>query len=156
MLSLTRLLDRAIEWLCIVLMLVLAVDLMLGVFSRYVLMSTFTWYDEVARVCFVWAVFLGAALGVKRSAHFGLHIVIDLLPPRARRFAALATPVAVIGFSAVLIVQGLNFVELGWFQQTPVMGLPKAWVYAAMPMGGVLMILYSLAPLWRGVREAFA
>jgi TRAP-type C4-dicarboxylate transport system permease small subunit len=151
-----RLFDRTIEWLCILLMVVLAVDLMLGVFSRYVLMSTFTWYDEVARVCFVWAVFLGAAVGVKRGAHFGLHIIIDMLPPRARRFAALVTPVMVILFSAVLIVEGWNFVDLGWFQQTPVMGLPKAWVYAAMPVGGVLMVLYSLAPLWRGVREAFA
>jgi TRAP-type transport system small permease protein len=153
---LARIFHRTIEWLCIMLMVILAVDLMLGVFSRYVLMSTFTWYDEVARVCFVWAVFLGAALGVKRAAHFGLHIVVDMLPPRAKRFVGLLTPITVITFSAVLIVQGLNFVDLGWFQQTPVMGLPKAWVYAAMPVGGALMILYSLAPLWRGVREAFA
>lgn len=136
-------------------MLALTLDLMLGVFSRYVLQNTFTWYDEVARVCFVWAVFLGAAVGVRRGAHFGLHIVIDQLSPRARRFAALATPMVIIALAVVLVVQGWSFVQFGWLQQTPVMGLPKAWVYAAMPVGGVLMILYSIGPLWRSLRAAF-
>ena len=151
-----RVLNRIVEWACLGLMLVLTVDLMLGVFSRYVLMSTFTWYDEVARVCFVWAVFLGAAVGVRRGAHFGLHIVVDQLPPRGQRVAALATPVVIIALAAVLVMQGWAFVDHGWFQQTPVMGLPKAWVYAAMPVGGVLMIVYSLGPLWRGLRAVRA
>jgi TRAP-type C4-dicarboxylate transport system permease small subunit len=149
-----KLFNRLIEWLCLALMVILTTDLLLGVFSRYVLMSTFTWYDEVARVCFVWAVFLGASVGIRRKAHFGLHIVVDTFPPKAKRYAALVTPLVVIAFSAVLIIQGMAFVDLGWFQQTPVMGLPKAWVYAAMPVGGVLMILNSLAPLWHGMREA--
>ena len=66
-----------------------AIDLLLGVFSRYVLDRTFVWYDEVARACFIWLVFLGAAVAVKRGAHFGLHIVVDMLPPQLKR-AALA------------------------------------------------------------------
>ena len=146
---------RLVEWLCLVLMVILAVDLMLGVVSRYVFAMTFTWYDEVARVAFVWLVFLGAAVGIKRGAHFGLHIVVDRLPPRGRRIAELVTPVVIIAFALVLIVQGLAFVELGWFQMTPVMGLPKAWVYAAMPVGGALMIAYALQPFWRAVRGVF-
>ena len=35
--------------------------------------------------------------------------------------------------------------EFGRFQQLPVMGISKAWIYAAMPVGGVLMILYCVA-----------
>ena len=144
-----KVLDNGVEWLCLVLMGVLAFDLMLGVFSRYVLFSTFTWYDEIARACFVWVVFLGGAVGVKRGAHFGLHLLIDRLPQRSRRAAALATPLAIIAFSGALVVQGMEFMEFGRFQQLPVMGISKVWVYAAMPVGGVLMILYSLRHLWR-------
>src|SRR5262245_60863877 len=93
---------NSIEWICLVLMAALAVDLMLGVFSRYVLFRTFTWYDEIARACFVWIVFLGAAVGVKRGSHFGLHLIVDALSERARRAAALAIPLVVILFSSVL------------------------------------------------------
>ena len=153
---LRKVLDNGVEWLCLVLMAVLACDLMLGVFSRYVLFRTFTWYDEIARACFVWIVFLGAAVGVKRGSHFGLHLIVDALSERARRAAALATPLVVIVFSSVLVVQGLAFLELGRYQQLPVMGVSKAWIYAAMPTGGALMILYSLPHLWRAARKARA
>jgi TRAP-type transport system small permease protein len=150
---LRKVLDNGVEWLCLVLMAALALDLMLGVFSRYVLFSTFTWYDEIARACFVWLVFLGAAVGVKRGSHFGLHLLVDKLPERARYLAAFITPLVIITFSCVLVVQGLAFLEFGRFQQLPVMGISKVWIYAAMPVGGALMILYSLQSLWRMVRS---
>ena len=149
---LKRILSNAVEWVCMVLMVVLSVDLFLGVFSRYVMVRTFTWYDEIARGCFVWLTFLGAAVGVKRHAHFRLHIVVDRLSPRLRQATVLLFPLVVIIFAGVLIQQGLVFLDLGKFQQTPVMGLPKTWIYVAIPIGGALMILYSLGPLWRAIR----
>jgi len=149
---LKRILSNAVEWVCMVLMVVLSIDLFLGVFSRYVLAMTFTWYDEIARGCFVWLTLLGAAVGVKRHAHFRLHIVVDRLSPRLRQATVFLFPLVVIIFAGVLIQQGLVFLELGKFQQTPVMGLPKTWIYVAIPIGGVLMILYSLGPLWRAIR----
>ena len=149
---LKRILSNAVEWVCLVLMVVLAVDLFLGVFSRYVLVRTFTWYDEIARGCFVWLTFLGAAVGVKRHTHFRLHLVVDRFPPRYQRAVTVLALLVVMGFAGVLIQQGWAFLELGRFQQTPVMGLPKNWIYVAVPIGGALMILYSLAPLWRALR----
>jgi TRAP-type transport system small permease protein len=151
---LARFLANGVEWLCLVLMAVLAVDLMAGVFSRYVLFRTFTWYDEIARACFVWMVFLGAAVGVKRGSHFGLHVLVDMLPPPLRRTATIFTLAMIVAFSAVLVVQGLAFLEFGRYQQLPVMGISKAWIYAAMPVGGALMILYAIPLLWRVVRSA--
>ena len=149
---LMRILSNVVEWACMVLMVVLSVDLFLGVFSRYVMVRTFTWYDEIARGCFVWLTFLGAAVGVKRHAHFRLHIIVDRLSPRLRQATVFLFPLVVIIFAGVLIQQGLVFLELGKFQQTPVMGLPKTWIYVAIPIGGALMILYSLGPLWRAIR----
>jgi TRAP-type C4-dicarboxylate transport system permease small subunit len=149
---LKRILSNSVEWVCMVLMVVLSIDLLLGVFSRYVLVRTFTWYDEIARGCFVWLTFLGAAVGVKRHAHFRLHIVVDRLSPRLRQATVFLLPLVVIIFAGVLIQQGLVFLELGKFQQTPVMGLSKTWIYVAIPIGGALMILYSLGPLWRAIR----
>jgi len=150
---LKRILANVVEWICLALMVVLSIDLLLGVFSRYVLVRTFTWYDEIARGCFVWLTFLGAAVGVKRQAHFRLHIIVDRLTPRLRQATVVILPLVVIIFAGVLIQQGLVFLEIGKFQQTPVMGLPKTWIYVAIPIGGALMILYSLGPLWRALRD---
>ena len=135
-------------------MVVLCVDVFLGVFSRYVLRSTFTWYDEIARLLFVWIVFLGAAIGVRRAGHFRLHLVIDRFPSGLRQGAEVLGVLAIMLFGGVLIQQGWKLVELGQFQQTPVMGLSKRYVYASMPAGGALIILYSVRHLWRAVTGA--
>jgi len=149
-----RALSNVVEAVCLVLMVVLCADVFLGVFSRYVLVSTFTWYDEIARGCFTWLVFLGAAVGVKQHAHFRLHLLVAKLSPRAQQAAEVFGFLMVIVLGLVLIQQGWALVELGQFQQTPVMGLSKFWIYVAIPVGGALMLLYTLPPLFRSLRLA--
>jgi TRAP-type C4-dicarboxylate transport system permease small subunit len=149
---LLRALSQLVEGLLLVMMVVLCLDVFLGVFSRYVIGRTFTWYDEIARLLFVWIVFLGAAVGVRRAAHFRLHLLIDRLRPAGRRLAHAVGVLVLIGFGLVLIQQGWKLVELGQFQRTPVMGLSKQWVYASVPAGGFLIILYSLPHLRRVLR----
>jgi TRAP-type C4-dicarboxylate transport system permease small subunit len=145
---LKRALDHGVEWGCILLLAVITVDLLLGVFSRYVLGSTFVWYDEVARACFMWLVFLGAALAVRRGAHFGLHMFVDMFPPRLRRAVLLLTPLTMIVFCVALLVQGWALMQHGAAQTTAVMAMPVSWIYAAMPAGAALMIYYAV-PLLR-------
>ncbi len=144
-------LENVVEGVLLVLMAVLCVDVFLGVFSRYVMVRTFTWYDEIARLVFVWMIFLGAAVAVKRGAHFRLHLLVDRFPRNFRRLAEVLAILVVIAFGVLLVQQGKILVSLGQFQQTPVMGLPKSYVYAAIPVGGALMILYALPHLWRAV-----
>jgi TRAP-type C4-dicarboxylate transport system permease small subunit len=148
-----RALGNLVDGVLLVMMVLLCVDVFLGVFSRYVLARTFTWYDEIARLLFVWIVFLGAAVGVKRIAHFRLHLLVDRLPAAWQRAAGVVGVLAVMAFGAILVQQGWKLVELGQFQQTPVMGLSKQYIYASVPAGGVLVILYSLPHLWRAGRN---
>jgi TRAP-type C4-dicarboxylate transport system permease small subunit len=142
--SLKKWLDHGVEWACILLLAVISVDLLLGVFSRYVLERTFVWYDEVARASFMWLVFLGAAVAVRRGAHFGLHMFVDMMPPHFKRAALLLTPLTVIAFSAALVWLGWDLMRHGATQSTAVMGMPVSWIYAAMPVGSVLMIFYAV------------
>jgi TRAP-type C4-dicarboxylate transport system permease small subunit len=140
---LKRFLDGGVEWLCILLLAVITIDLLLGVYSRYVLERTFVWYDEVARASFMWLVFLGAAAAVRRGAHFGLHMFVELLPPHLKRAALLLTPLTVIVFSAALVWLGWDLMKHGDTQTTAVMAMPVSWIYAAMPVGGALMAFYA-------------
>jgi TRAP-type C4-dicarboxylate transport system permease small subunit len=141
---LRKFLDGAVEWTCILLLAVISVDLLLGVYSRYVLERTFVWYDEVARASFMWLVFLGAAVAVRRNAHFALHVFVDRLPAQLKRAALLLTPLTVIVFSAALVVLGWQLMQHGATQTTAVMAMPVSWIYAAMPAGGALMVFHAL------------
>ncbi len=151
---LLRAASHVVEGVLLLMMVVLCLDVFLGVFSRYVMARTFTWYDEIARLLFVWIVFLGAAVGVRRATHFRLHLVVDRFSPGARRVAHVLGVLILMGFGLLLIQQGWKLVELGQYQRTPVMGLSKQYVYASVPAGGALIILYSLPHLWRAFRGA--
>ncbi len=141
-----------VDWVCLGLMLVLVADVFLGVWSRYVLQATFQWYDEVARLCFVWMVFLGAASAVRRGAHFRLHLLIDRFGPRLRRTTDLLVGLLVVVFGGVLVAGGVAMWPVARRQVTDSLELSMLWFYAALPVGGALMILFSLPQLWRMAR----
>ena len=141
-----------VDWVCLGLMVVLVADVFLGVWSRYVLHATFQWYDEVARLCFVWMVFLGAASAVRRGAHFRLHLLIDRLGPRLRRATDLVVGLLVVVFGGVLVAGGVAMWPVARRQVTDSLELSMLWFYAALPVGGALMILFSLPHLWRMAR----
>jgi len=141
-----------VDWVCLGLMLVLVADVFLGVWSRYVMHATFQWYDEVARLCFVWMVFLGAASAVRRGAHFRLHLLIDRFGPRLRRATDLVVGLLVVVFAGVLVAGGVAIWPVARGQVSDSLELSMVWFYGALPVGGVLMILFSLPHLWRLAR----
>ena len=141
-----------VDWICLGLMVALVVDVFLGVFSRYVLHTTFQWYDEVARLCFVWMVFLGAAVAVRRGAHFRLHLLIDRFGPRLRHAADLAVGLLVLTFGGVLVAGGIAMYPVARRQVTDSLELSMLWFHGALPVGGALMVLFALPQLWRLLR----
>lgn len=138
-----------VEWLCVALMTALVGDVFLGVFSRYVLHATFTWYDEVARLCFVWIVFLGAAVAVRRGLHFRLHLLVGRLPSGLQKSADSLATLVVIAFSVMLVAGGLSIAPLAQREVTDALEISMLWFYAALPVGGALMALYAMPTLWR-------
>ncbi len=146
------LLAAAVEAACLGLTVVLVADVAVGVFSRYVLQSTFQWYDEIARLCFVWMIFLGAVVAVRRRAHFRLHLLVDRLGARARRGADVVVSCCVIAFAGVLIAGGWAIYPVARRQTTDAMEISMLWFFAALPVGGALTIVFALPQLWSLLR----
>jgi TRAP-type transport system small permease protein len=137
-----------VERVCVGLMVVLVADVFLGVWSRYVMHATFQWYDEVARLCFVWMIFLGAAAAVRRGAHFRLHLLIDRFAPATRRRVDLLVTLIVIAFAAVLVAGGIAILPVARRQVTDSLEISMLWFYGALPVGGALMIVFALPHVW--------
>lgn len=145
---------RIIEKICLTLMVVLVVDVFLGVFSRYVMQATLPWYDEVARLCFVWIVFLGAALAVKQGAHFRMKLLVDRLSPASSRWADHLVTVVVVAFGCVLLAGGWGIWPVATRQVSDALEISMMWTYGALPTGGALMIWYALRQALLGAPPA--
>lgn len=124
------------------------------VFARYVLQSSLTWSEELARICMVCLVFLGAALLARRQEHLAVTALIDLLPDRiwhlARAFACAAGL-----YCAVYLLRGSwSALWREWAQVTPAMQLPFGAIYSVIFTGIILLILWLSINLAMHLRGA--
>ncbi len=85
-------LDLAVAWILCLAMGVMVAVVGAQVALRYGLNSSLDWADEIARLTFVWSIFLAIALGIKTGSHIGIEIVVAKFPAAVR--SALARLVA--------------------------------------------------------------
>ena len=139
-----RLVDWVEAWT--VLLLVLMVLLVcLGVFYRYVLNSSLSWYDEFASFLLVWLTFYGAVVASYRRRHIGFEIVVDRFTPRARKIVELIAESCVLGFQAVLFYHGwLLMQKMGDETTVSLVWVKMRWIYSVLPITGGLMLVISL------------
>ena len=62
----------------------ITIGVFIQVVMRYVFSMSFLWGEELSLFAFIWSVFLGAAVGVRRRIHLGF----DFLPEHAHRALA--------------------------------------------------------------------
>ncbi len=123
---------------------------------RYAFSSGFNWAEEASRYLFLWLVFLGIALGVKRKSHIAVTMIIDKLKLGDSLVPRLQAAVAFV-FFLILAWTGIEFMESGRNVYSSVMYLELYWVYAVIPVAGAFCLLFSLllvlAPAGRPQKE---
>ena len=156
-----RALVRFVQWLphvvVTVLMIVAMVDMLVGVFLRYVMTwisatfdlptIRFFWVEEVGEYALAWLTFIGAAIGIRRGTHFAVQVLIDHLPATARRAVTLGHYVLLIGFGALVAFYGWQVTELNSQSFSPALDLNLRWLYLSSVVGGLLIAVYSAASL---------
>ena len=90
-------------------------------------------------------VFLGAAVGVRHARMIALEFGVRKMPTQIGVPVRYAVMIICMAFFGLLFSAGLDFIELGKSETSPVLGIAKDKVYWAMPVSMVLMILNSLA-----------
>lgn len=74
-----------------------------NVVMRYGFNQNILWALELTVFLFGWLVLLGASYAVKKGAHLGVDVVINILPPAPRRFIGLAAVAVCIAFSFLML-----------------------------------------------------
>ena len=143
-----RILDRIVGTVCCLILGGMVLVLAWQVFSRYALNAPSTYSEEILRYGMIWSSLLGAAFACGQQSHMAIYLLRDTMSGRVRTILNLLTPLAFIIFAcAVLIAGGLRAVDVAQSQTSPVMQIPMVWVYVAMPVSGVLIVIYSVLEL---------
>jgi TRAP-type C4-dicarboxylate transport system permease small subunit len=147
-------LERGLMGLCGLCLLGFSATVLADIVTR--LLST-PWRSaqEVTDTFFVYGIFLGAAVATRRRDHLTLNAVAEALTGRPRIAVELLTRLVVLAVALAMVVFGWqNF--LGGFTSYRMPSMtPIASLYAAIPLAGALIALFSVEQMACGLRNGF-
>jgi TRAP-type C4-dicarboxylate transport system permease small subunit len=113
------------------------------------------WLQEVTSTLFIYAIFFGAAVATRRNDHLYLTAIADALQGRSRIIVEIIIRLVVMGVAICFIYFGyLNF--LRGFSSFRMPSLtPIASLYAAIPICGVFVALFTIEQIVNGLRNGF-
>jgi TRAP-type C4-dicarboxylate transport system permease small subunit len=152
---------RALDKLELALMIVCGVTLF-G-FSLSVSLDIFTrtigrpwlWLQEVTSTLFIYGIFAGTAAATRRNDHLYLTAFAEAMHGTSRLVVELVTRLVVLAAAGCLIYFGyLNYLRgFGSFRLPS--NTPIASLYAAIPLCGVLVALFTVEQIVNGLRNGF-
>jgi len=113
------------------------------------------WLQEVTQTFFIYAIFVGTAVATRRNDHLYLTAVSEALHGTPRLVAEITIRLVVLGVALCLIYFGyINFLRGFTSFRMPSL-TPIASLYAAIPISGVLIALFTVEQLVNGCRKGF-
>lgn len=140
---------RAVPILCIS---ALFVILLGNVLSRYFEVWSIAWFNEIVEALFAWMVFVGAAALWRENEHFRIDFLECYLIADGSLRAARALKVFIALLSlAFLVTMAIKGYDLASRSRavTPILSVPVAYVYAAIPISAAIMAVYSVVDIVR-------
>lgn len=126
------------------------VTMVFQVTFRYVLNAPLVWTEELARILYIWACWLGAPVALRRGNHILIAVVSDRVPRRLGRLVALGTQAAALVFLAQLTIQGTILTVKSHSLDAITLPIPWSVIYVAAPISAALMILETMRTMWLG------
>ncbi len=124
------------------------------VVSRFVFNAPFSWSEELARYLQVWLIMLGSVACLRKGLHLTVDYVVHALPAAGKRVLQLISLAAIVFFLAVVFVSSIALITATLSQRTPALQIPIAFVYLALPVGSLLMLLESVELVLTAIGEA--
>ncbi|BFR50178.1 TRAP transporter small permease [Nitratidesulfovibrio sp. HK-II] len=127
--------DNLEEYICALLVATMVCCLSIQVIMRIITGSSFAWTEELSRYSFIWSVYVGAALAVKRNAHVRITAQFAFLSSPARLAVRGATDILWIAFN--LYFASVSFDAIGealaFPEISPTLGVVKGYVEMIIP-----------------------
>ena len=147
-------LELALMVLCGVLLFSFCTTVTFDIITRTI-GAPWLWLQEVTSTLFIYAIFFGTAVATRRNDHLYLTAIAEALEGKARLVVEIVIRLVVLGVAISFIYFGyLNFLRGFSSFRMPSM-TPIASLYAAIPICGVLVALFTLEQIVNGWKNGF-
>ncbi|MGH1352708.1 MAG: TRAP transporter small permease [Methyloligellaceae bacterium] len=111
------------------------------------------WSLEVTAFLLLWSTFLGCSAAIARGAHMRVTEIVErLFSVRSQRILSIAIDIIIVLIMLSLIKTGFDISAHTWDQKTTVLYWPVGLLYASMPVGIALSLIFHIYNLIHDVR----
>lgn len=152
--KLSDFIDKVTLTIACVLLVIIAVIVNWGVFCRYVLFAPLPWSEQIPKYAMIWMGFLGTSVGISRNRHIGFDILVTRLPSMIKKIIVIAGRIIILFFLVMMTIYGVSFAfAVGFSSKAPMLPIPMFYLFLAVPVGGVFMILQTIIRLVLDVKK---
>lgn len=144
-----NLLFRSIEVLMAFFLAVMIALVFTNVVLRYVFSTGFEWSEEIARLCFIYLVYLGAIGAMRENQHLIVDSVLTRIPVLWQKIVYFLVQISIIWTMAVLTLGSWQLVVQNLGDRWVATQFPIYLVYAVGLVTGVSIIIIALVNIYR-------
>lgn len=123
---------------------ILCVAVFLQVLLRYAIKVSFPPLEEIVSFSFIYTIFLGAAVGMKRMEHLNIDFLLKRVPQNLKKVFDFTIFSGTALFLIFMVKEGIFFVRDSYGQTTTYLNISISYSYAAIPGSGLIMLYYLL------------
>ena len=134
---------KAIQYLIAFFLALMITLVFLNVLLRYIFNTGLAWSEEVARLCFIYLVYLGTIDAYRDNRHLGVEMLVARVKPGAQRVLYLAIQGIVIWMMAILTIGSFTLAKQGLHDKWVATGYPVFLIAGIGVVTGVSIILLA-------------
>lgn len=146
-----RWLTVAMEQLIAVILVALIISVSANVIGRSMLNQSLPWADELARMLFIWLVFIGAAAAFARFEHIAVDILVRKLPPRGAYMLYLLQHLIIAGLMAIMVWGGYVVMTRST-GRSAILNVPWNLINLSLVLCAMFIVAVALWRAWQCVR----
>ena len=154
--DITDAVNRGLGWLLVFLMGVAVLNVVWQVFTRYVISAPSQFTQELARYLLIWIGILGSGYAAGQRAHLSLELLPESLEGRQLSWLKIVIEGSVLAFAFIVMVVGgvrLVYILILSGQTSATLNLLIGYVYAVVPLSGLLISFYSVIHIMEEVHS---
>jgi C4-dicarboxylate transporter, DctQ subunit len=150
-------LDKALslfeDWTLFISVMAALIALFVNVVLRYGFNYTLAWSEELVREVIIYTTFIGCCAAVKKRSMIKIDASVQLFP-KLKKPLTYFSNAAILVFSIMMMGYGWQIASMQarTFQKTIIMQIPLVYIYAILPLTGLLMFIRTLQVIYEDTR----
>lgn len=143
---------RALEYLMAIFLAIMVGLMLVNVIMRFIFNSGLAWSEEVARLSFIFLVYLGTIGAFRDNRHLGVSFLLERLPLRAAQAMYVVVQGIVIWVMYLLMMGSISLAQQSLNDRWVATQFPRWIVSGVGAVTGVAIIILAVANIVRMIR----